>query len=53
VVCRSVAAERAADVMKSPGGESSPIVVLPHQRGFDAESLLRSLMQNEPGAIYR
>jgi len=46
--------ERAADVMKSPGGESSPIVVLPHpQRGFDAESLLRSLMQNVPGAIYR
>jgi PAS domain S-box-containing protein len=40
--------------MKSPGGESSPIVVLPHpQWGFDAESLLRSLMQNVPGAIYR
>jgi len=42
--------------MRGPGDSSSPQLVVkprsPH-RDFDAESLLRSLMQNVPGAIYR
>jgi PAS domain S-box-containing protein len=41
-------------VTDAPRAESSLPIVLPRpHRTFDAESLLRSLMQNVPGAIYR
>jgi len=43
-----------ATVVHEPRGEVSGTAVLPRaHRDFDAESLLRSLMQNVPGAIYR
>ncbi|HEX7189128.1 MAG TPA: PAS domain-containing protein [Actinomycetes bacterium] len=41
-------------MVHEPRGEVSGTAVLPRaHRDFDAESLLRSLMQNVPGAIYR
>jgi PAS domain S-box-containing protein len=47
-------AREAEDVTHAPRADSSLPIVLPRpHRDFDAESLLRSLMQNVPGAIYR